>query len=31
MTFHNSFSQTRLESSATETVMESHLSYFNLF
>ena len=30
MTFCNGLSQTRLESSATETVTESHLSYFNL-
>ena len=30
MTFCNGLSQTRLESSVTETIMESHLSYFNL-
>ena len=30
MTFHNGLSQTRLESSVTETITESHLSYFNL-
>ena len=30
MTFRNGLSQTRLESSATETITESHLSYFNL-
>ena len=30
MTFRNGLSQTRLESSVTETITESHLSYFNL-
>ena len=30
MTFHNSFSQTTLESSTTETIMESNLSYFTI-